>query len=353
MSALSPLAPASARIFEIADQLETGVALLDREDLLTYANPAFCELFAVSPTRSRSLPLAALGEGARVLAPLIERVRHGAETLHRRDQRIETRAERILHADITIGVASGGDVLIEVHQLGGEIDTAAPLSLSESLRGLAHEVKNPLAGVRGAAQLLARRVADVELARLADLIVTEADRLAALTNRLLEPGGKPHLAALNLHEVAERARALIAAEAEPELHLDRDYDPSLPLLRGHGDRLLQLVLNLMRNALQAGAVHIGLRTRVEHNVLIGEKVSRLVARLDVIDDGHGVPEAMRDTLFLPFVSGRSKGTGLGLALAQEIAAEHGGALSYRSRPRGTVFTLILPIVLPGRGELHG
>ena len=109
----------------------------------------------------------------------------------------------------------------------------------------------------------------------------------------------------------------------------------------------------MRNALQAGAVRIGLRTRVEHNVLIGEKVSRLVARLDVIDDGRGVPEEMRDTLFLPFVSGRSKGTGLGLALAQEIAAEHGGALSYRSRPGSTVFTLLLPIALPARGELHG
>ena len=341
------------RPFEVAEQLETGVALLDRDEMLVYTNPAFCELFAVSPSRSRSLPLAALGEGARVLMPLIERVRAEASTLHRRNQRIETRVERSLHADVTIGPVADGTVLIEVHALGAEPDVAAPTNLSESLRGLAHEVKNPLAGVRGAAQLLARRVADPELARLAELIVTEADRLVALTNRLLEPGGKPHLIALNLHEVAERARALIAAEAAPGLYLDRDYDPSLPLLRGHGDRLLQLVLNLMRNALQAGAARIGLRTRVEHNVLIGEKVSRLVARLDVIDDGRGVPDEMRDTLFLPFVSGRSQGTGLGLALAQEIAAEHGGALSYRSRPGQTVFTLLLPIVLPGRADAHG
>jgi two-component system nitrogen regulation sensor histidine kinase GlnL len=344
---------APARAFEVADQLETGVALLDTEDALVYANPAFWELFAVSPSRSRSLPLVVLGEGARVLMPLIDRVRAEALTLHRRDQRIETRAERSLHADVTISPTPGGMVLIEVHQLGGELDTAAPTNLSESLRGLAHEVKNPLAGVRGAAQLLARRVADPELARLADLIVTEADRLAALTNRLLQPGGKPHLSALNLHEVAERARALIAAEAAPNLHLDRDYDPSLPLLRGQGDRLLQLVLNLMRNALQAGATRIGLRTRVEHNVLVGDKVSKLAARFDVMDDGRGVAEEMRDTLFLPFVSGRSKGTGLGLALAQEIALEHGGALNYRSRPGQTVFTLLLPIALPGRGDVHG
>lgn len=353
MSVSPPLQFAPARAIEVADQLETGVALLDADDALVYMNPAFCELFAISPPRSRSLPLVALGDGVRVLAPLIERVRVGASTLYRRDQRIDTRAERSLHADVTIGPASGGMVLIEVHQLGGETEAPAPANLSESLRGLAHEVKNPLAGVRGAAQLLARRVAEPELARLADLIVTEADRLAALTNRLLEPGGKPHLSALNLHEVAERARALIAAEAEPGLHLDRDYDPSLPLLRGHGDRLLQLVLNLMRNALQAGAARIGLRTRVEHNVLIGERVSRLAARLDVIDDGRGVPEEMRDTLFLPFVSGRSKGTGLGLALAQEIAAEHGGLLNYRSRPGQTAFTLLLPIALPVRGEMHG
>ncbi len=117
-------------------------------------------------------------------------------------------------------------------------------------------MKNPLAGVRGAAQLLKRRLSEPELVRLADLIMSEADRLAALTDRLLQPGGKPHLSVLNVHEVAERARALIAAEAEPALRLERDYDPSLPSLRGNGDRLLQLVLNLMRNALQGEGVPV-------------------------------------------------------------------------------------------------
>jgi len=160
---------------------------------------------------------------------------------------------------------------------------------------------------------------------------------------LLQPGGKPHLSTLNLHEVAERARALIAAEAEPTLKLDRDYDPSLPTLHGNHDRLLQVVLNLMRNALQAKAKSIGLRSRAEHNVLIGERVVRLAARLDVIDDGEGVPESLSDSLFMPLVSGRSNGTGLGLALAREIAQEHGGTLTYHSRPGRTVFTLLLPL----------
>ena len=148
---------------------------------------------------------------------------------------------------------------------------------------------------------------------------------------------------INLHEVTERARELIAAEAQTQVRVERDYDPSLPGLRGNQDRLLQLLLNLMRNALQAQATRIALRSRAEHNVLIGEKPVRLVVRLDVIDDGHGVPDSVRESLFMPLVSGRSDGTGLGLALAREIAQEHGGTLTFRSRPGHTVFSLLLPL----------
>lgn len=331
------------KVEDLLSQLETGVAVLDRSGVLVYANPAFCELFAVSPSRSHGLPVQALGEPARVFNPLVERVRAGGASVRLREQTLETRTGRSLHADIGVSLWTDDGVLLEVHELGVDISAMPTARLSESLRGLAHEVKNPLAGLRGAAQLLKRRLAEPELVRLAELVMSEADRLAALTDRLLQPGGKPHLSVLNLHEVAERARALIAAEAEPALRLERDYDPSLPSLRGNGDRLLQLVLNLMRNALQANASRIGLRSRAEHNVLIGDKATRLAARLDVIDDGVGVPESLRHTLFMPLVSGRSKGTGLGLALAQEIAQEHGGTLSYRSRPGQTVFSLLLPL----------
>jgi len=327
----------------LSDRLETGVALLDGADAITYANSAFCELFGVSPSRSRGLTLQALGEAARVLAPLAARVRAQAMALRRRELALDTRGERTLHADISIAPWRGDVVLIEVHELGAASVAASTPRLSESLRGLAHEVKNPLAGVRGAAQLLKRRLADPELARLADLVIGEADRLGALADRLLQPGGKPHLTTLNLHEVAERARELIVAEAQTGVRVERDYDPSLPGLRGNRDRLLQLVLNLMRNALQAQATRITLRSRAEHNLLIGDKPVRLAVRLDVIDDGHGVPESLRDALFLPLVSGRSDGTGLGLALAREIAAEHGGTLGYRSRPGNTVFNLLLPL----------
>ncbi|HEY8011696.1 MAG TPA: nitrogen regulation protein NR(II) [Rudaea sp.] len=339
-----PALPGPAlKVEDLLGQLETGVAVLDRSGVLVYANPAFCELFAVSPSRSHGLPVQALGEPARVFIPLVERVRAGGASVRLREQTLETRTGRSLHADIGVSLWTDDGVLLEVHELGADISAMPTARLSESLRGLAHEVKNPLAGLRGAAQLLKRRLVEPDLVRLAELVMSEADRLAALTDRLLQPGGKPHLSVLNLHEVAERARALIAAEAEPALRLERDYDPSLPSLRGNGDRLLQLVLNLMRNALQAKASRIGLRSRAEHNVLIGDKAVRLAARLDVIDDGVGVPETLRHTLFMPLVSGRSKGTGLGLALAQEIAQEHGGTLSYRSRPGQTVFSLLLPL----------
>lgn len=338
----------------VLEQLRIGVALLDGGGMLSYANPAFCEFFAVSSSPSRGLALRSLGPAAAaIFAGLAERVRLEATSLHLRGQRFENQAGRIQQADIAIGPWQQDLLLIEVHELGGETASAATTTrLSESLRGLAHEVKNPLAGVRGAAQLLKRRVADAELAHLADLIMVEADRLAGLSDRLLQPGGKPHLSTLNLHEVAERARALIAAEADPDLKLERDYDPSLPTLHGNHDRLLQLVLNLMRNALQAKAKAINLRSRAEHNVLIGERVVRLAARVDVIDDGEGVPERLGETLFMPLVSGRSHGTGLGLALAREIAQEHGGTLTYHSRPGRTVFTLLLPLSGEARIE-HG
>ena len=154
-------------------------------------------------------------------------------------------------ADLVASAWAERGVLLEIHRLTPP--AAPPASrVSESLRGLAHEVRNPLAGVRGAAQLLKRRLTDPELTHLADLIIGESDRLVALTNRLLHAGGKPHLAPVNLHAVMERARALIAAEASA-VKLDRDYDPSLPSFPGDSDRLLQLLLNLMRNSIQANA----------------------------------------------------------------------------------------------------
>mgnify|MGYP003752965939 CR=1 FL=1 len=251
---------------------------------------------------------------------------------------------RHLFADLALSPCDNG-ILLELHALVPDEDAAAP-RLSESLRGFAHEVKNPLAGVRGAAQLLRRRVTEPDLAELADLVIAEADRLAALADRLLRASAKPHLSQVNIHEALDRVIAVLAA-ADHAPKLVRDFDPSLPSLRGDLDRLVQLVLNLGRNAIEAGARALTLRTRAEHGVRLGERWLRLALRVDIADDGAGVPAALAESLFLPLVSGRADGSGLGLALCQEIAREHGGSLTFRSHPHETVFTLLLPL-----GETH-
>ena len=329
------------------DQLVTAVAVLDPGQRFIYANGAFCELFEVGSPKLRGVALAEFGPFGAAVAPIAQRACAQQTAIASRGERIVTAAGHLFSADLIVNPVGPSGVLLEVHRIIND-GSPAPSRWSESLKGLAHEVKNPLAGIRGAAQLLKRRLQDADMIHLAEMIMGEADRLATLADRLLHGGRKPHLTNVNLHEVTERARAVIASEAIGGIQLERDYDPSLPALRGDADRLLQLLLNLMRNALQAGAATLSVRTRAAHNVLIGERPARLAARLDVIDNGPGVPEALRDMLFLPLVSGRANGTGLGLALAQEIAREHGGVVACTSRPGHTVFSLTLPL-----GVEHG
>lgn len=327
----------SADVVALLDQMTTGIAVLDDALRFIHANAAFVELTGLA--RWRGCPLEVLGESSAALTALIERALAAGSASTQRGLELSARSSRI-RIDVTASRCDAG-VLLEMHPHGPLDAISAPVS--QSLRGLAHEVKNPLAGLRGAAQLLRRRVEDADQQRLAELIIGEADRLGALTDRLLHPAGKPHLSVVNLHEVAERARALIAIEAAPEIRIERDYDPSLPTFRGDADRLLQLLLNLLRNALQAGATQIRLRSRAEHAAILGGQLVRLALRLDVIDNGQGVPEDLRASLFAPLVSGRAGGTGLGLALAHEIAIEHGGQLDFSSRPGHTVFSVLLPL----------
>ncbi len=322
----------------------TGIAVIDRRYCFIYANPSFVELTHASGWRGA--PLKIVGEGEAALATVIERAREVNVPVVARsvDVMFGGAMQRV---DIAASILPDDCVLLELHVLGAKFDDGVAPRVSESLRGLAHEMKNPLAGLRGAAQLLKRRIDDPDQQLLADLVISEADRLSALADRLLHPRGKMAMRDVNLHEVAERARALIAAESGAEIKLDRDYDPSLPDVRGDADGLLQVVLNLMRNALQAGAKTITVRTRAEHGAVVGGRTLKRAQRLDVTDDGNGVPDELRESLFMPLVSGRADGTGLGLALAQEIAHEHGGQISFRSREGHTTFSLTLP------AESHG
>lgn len=319
-----------------AEQASTGLGLVDRHLCLVWLNPALAEALELGPRRGLGQPLAAL-LGEPTVATHAARARDEQRAVHWRELRLGAASR---HLDATLQPFDRDTLVLEVHVLAPRHALESPVSAS--LRGFAHEVKNPLAGLRGAAQLLQRRVATDELAALAGVVIDEADRLAALADRLLRGGGAARHEPVNIHAVLDRVTTLLAAEPAP-LALRTDYDPSLPDLRGDADRLQQLLLNLTRNAREAGAHTLTLRTRAEHAVRVAERSVRTALRLDVIDDGPGVPPALSASLFEPLVSGRADGTGLGLALAREIAREHRGELRHAGAPGHTVFSLLLPL----------
>ena len=211
---------------------------------------------------------------------------------------------------------------------------------------LAHEVKNPLGGLRGAAQLLARQLPDAALQAYTDVIIEEADRLASLVDSILEAGGRPNPSLLSLHEITEHVVKLIEAEKPPGVQLHRDYDPSLPPTRSDRDQLLQAFLNLAKNALQAVGTEGRLifRTRALSNFSLGGQRYRLVLSAEVEDSGPGIPEELRDTIFFPLISGRGNGSGLGLTIAQDLVSRNGGLVEFDSVPGATVFQMRLPLI---------
>ena len=329
------------------DALTTPLAWADGEGRLRGGNPAFASWLGVSPRRLPGLPLAALEVEGDALARLLER--GVSERDFARLRRLPMAfpgqpASRF--ADVALTRQADGWILEAqpVDEFPGEDPALAlPSALSAALRGLAHELRNPLAGLRGAAQLLARRAGDDDARELTALIASEVDRLTGLLDRLLSPAPARPFEPLNIHAVLERVLRLAESDAGWAVRLGRDYDPSLPEFPGDADRLTQAVWNLVRNAIEAGAANVTLRTRAEHGLRIGDELHPLVLRLEIADDGRGVPEELSERIFLTLVSGRAEGSGLGLALAQQVAREHRGSLAYRSRPGHTVFTLLLPM----------
>jgi two-component system nitrogen regulation sensor histidine kinase GlnL len=221
----------------------------------------------------------------------------------------------------------------------------------ELIRNLAHEIKNPLGGIRGAAQLLEMEVESRALHEYTQVIISEADRLQALVDRLLAPHRKPHVVSdVNIHEVCERVRALILAEFPRGLMVERDYDISIPDFRGDREQLIQAVLNIAHNAAQAlidriaeGDAMITLRTRIARQVTLGKQRYRLALDLHIQDNGPGVPESIRERIFYPLVSGRDGGSGLGLTLAQTFVQQHRGTVECESEPGRTVFKIVIPL----------
>ncbi len=329
------------------DSLATPVAWASGKGLLIDSNPAFASWLGVSARRLQGMSIAELdAEGGR-LSPLLTRLPETGEALRVRRARLGFPGQAERFADLWLARDAGGGLRLEAHPAdefpGEDPATLLPAALSAALKGLAHEIRNPLAGLKGAAQLLGRRVDGEDARELVDLIGSEVDRLAALVDRLLNPAPPRDFQATNIHAVLERVRQLAEVEAGWAIKIVRDYDPSLPGFPGDADRLTQALWNLVRNALESGASQVQLRTRAEHHLLIGDAAHKLVVRVEIADDGRGVPDDLAERIFLPLVSGRAEGSGLGLSLAQQVAREHRGSLSYRSRPGHTVFTLLIPV----------
>ena len=215
----------------------------------------------------------------------------------------------------------------------------------EMLRGLAHEIKNPLGGLRGAAQLLERELPSEELKEFTQVIISEADRLQALVNRILGPVGMPKKRDVNIHEILERVRSLIKIEVKDGIKLHRDYDPSVPDVKVDPDMLLQALLNIARNACEAmgDKGNLTFKTRVVRKFTIGHQRHKLVANIEVIDDGPGIPADIKDKIFFPMVTGRAEGSGLGLSISQALIQQHEGLIECESEAGKTVFSVILPI----------
>ncbi len=332
----------------LLDALATPVLQLDAAGLIRHANRAAAQWLGVGRRRLVGLPAAALERDSERLALALEQA-SGAALRLRRMPMVFPGHEDLRFADVLLSPAADhaeGGYWLEAHPVdefpGDDPARLLPSALSASLKGLAHELRNPLAGIKGAAQLLARR-SEGDALELTGLIEGEVERLAALVDRLLSPAPPRAFEMLNIHAVLERVLRLAESDAGWATRLQRDYDPSLPEFPGDADRLSQALWNLVRNAIESGATNVQLRTRAEHHVLIGDAPHRLVLRIEIADDGRGVPDDLAERIFLPLVSGRAEGSGLGLALAQQIAREHGGSLSYRSRAGHTVFTLLLPL----------
>lgn len=340
----------------ILDSLNTAVLTFDRSLRLDYLNPAGEMLLAISARQGHGQTLYELLPGAHELADrlrqaLLDDQPYAEHGLH---LRLATGQDITVDCTVTpmFDSAKGTQLLVELNQMDRHLRIAREENILEQhqaarqlVRGLAHEIKNPLGGLRGAAQLLERELEDADLKEYTRIIIGEADRLRSLVNRMLGPNQLPQMRPCNIHQVVEHVRNLVSAEGHDGLQLIRDYDPSIPDFLADPEQLIQALLNIVRNAMQAlhGRGRITLRTRTQRQFTIGQKRHKLIVRVDVIDNGPGIPPEMLETIFYPMVTGHAEGTGLGLSIAQSLVNVHGGLIECASRPGHTEFNILLPL----------
>ena len=341
---------------KILDHINEATLLFDRDLRLTYINPAGEVLFADSAKHLLSTSIQKLFKTTQTLIfdELIQRIKNNEPLVDR-----ELILDR-LNQSITVNLSATplqdngefNEILIELQQVDRHLritkeeQLLAQQNTSRMLvRGLAHEIKNPLGGLRGAAQLLDQELQDPELKEYTKIIIAESDRLQDLMDKMLGPNKPAHKSSLNIHEVLERVRQLVTVEANSNIRLITDYDPSIPELMADKNQLIQALLNIVRNAVQA--IHedgeIIMKTRIKRHMTIGRKHHKLTVQIDIIDNGPGIAPELMERIFYPMITGRPEGTGLGLSIAQSLINQHDGLIECESEYGHTVFSIYLPI----------
>ncbi|MFT5560681.1 MAG: two-component system nitrogen regulation sensor histidine kinase GlnL [Litorivivens sp.] len=342
---------------DIINHLNICILELDDQLRLLFLNAAAEHLLEVSGNQARDQHIGDIFQIANELESILLEALITQQTFTGRKIKFELVSGHVITCDYFITpvrIKEGSTVLIELYPLDRYLKIDRDQNISnqqlvtrQMIRGLAHEIKNPLGGIRGSAQLLERELPTDELRAYTEIIIVETDRLTALVDRLLGPNSLPKPSITNIHEVLERVRTLIELESKPHLEIRADYDPSIPEVSIDAELMVQVVLNIARNAMQAvkdnKCQSLAFVTRVDRLFTIGATQHRLVAKIDIIDNGPGIPVELRDHLFYPMITGRSDGTGLGLSVAQSIVHQHQGRIEFESRPGNTVFSIFLPL----------
>ena len=345
--------------YQALDLLATLVAVVDGQGGVRFANAALEDSIGISRQGLAGVPFSDWFTSPELLQNALAGSGGNEYAVIRYDARLRRLNQEALHVHVVVAQTDRADELVvEMLPLERQVRLEREERLldqtranKELIRNLAHEIKNPLGGIRGAAQLLQMELESRELIEYTQVIIHEADRLQSLVDRLLAPHRRPQVVGdVNIHEVCERVRALILAEFPRGLTVVRDYDTSIPEFRGDREQLIQAVLNIAHNAAQAlkaqierSEARIVLRTRVARQITFGKQRYRLALELHVIDNGPGVPEEIRDRIFAPLVSGRDGGSGLGLTLAQTFVQQHHGLIECDSVPGRTDFKLLIPL----------
>lgn len=344
----------------IIDNLHSAVVVIGEKMQIICMNPAAEMLFHISNNRAVDKNIQELVINEHEFFDRLERSLVSAHPYTVYDDQLHVHNHKTIDVDYSVSPiqyrAEGKFLLLEFtrlkakQKLSHEESILSQYEASKSLlRGLAHEIKNPLGGIRGAAQLLERELKNDSDKQFTQIIINEADRLKSLLDRMVGPKDIPTKTNINIHKILEHVRQLVLAESD-HVKFIADYDPSVPELHADEAMMIQVILNITRNAVTAVASNntqgeIKFKTRAQRNCKIGAQTHALAARIDIEDNGSGVSQELQEKIFMPMITGHAEGTGLGLSIAQSLVQQHNGLIEFSSRPEKTIFTILLPIHL--------